>query len=219
LLLDADILIAGPLDELVQSVYQQNVIAGMIAHCCPFERANQHHMNWDIMFRHCDAGKPRLEHEHTGWSWLSNDLRRRNCPAYFNYGVVCAPRSICSRIASLIDGLFDQVREIADSVFAAQIALAAAIGKLDLAAVALPMRWNFANVPELEALHAGELPQARILHLLGAHQFEKGRVFASLAAVQEFASTPNLSGINAQAQRILQEILPNVLHEELKAAA
>lgn len=219
LLLDADILIAGPLDEMVQSVFERNVIAGMIAHCCPFERAGQHHMTWDIMFRHCEAGKPRIEHEHTGWSWLSNDPRRRNCPAYFNYGVVCAPRSICSQIAPIIDEIFDQVREIAPSVFAAQIALAVAIAKLDLPATALPMRWNFANLPELEAIHAAELPQARILHLLGANSFEKGRTFASMAALQEFASAPSLSGVNAHAQQILREILPDLVADDGTQAA
>lgn len=217
LLLDADILIAGPLDELVQSVYERNVVAGMIAHCCPFERAGQHHMTWDIMYRHCQAGAPRLEHEHTGWGWLSSDPGRRNCPAYFNYGVVCAPRSFCSSIGLMIDGVFDQVREIAPSVYAAQVALAVAIGKLKIPAVALPMRWNFANAPELEAMHAAELSHARILHMLGAHQFDKGRVFASATSLEDFVRAPSLSGINAQAQEVLREILPDLLAEDRAA--
>src|SRR5262245_33745332 len=34
LLIDADILIAGPLDELIEAVFAEQVIAGVIAHMC-----------------------------------------------------------------------------------------------------------------------------------------------------------------------------------------
>jgi hypothetical protein len=218
LLLDADTLIAGPLDELVHIVHEQNAIAGFIAHICPFERAQQHEVDWDVLFRHCGLKAPTLVHQHTGWGALSTDERRRLCPAYFNYGVVCLTRTMCRRIAPILDRLFDRVREICPTVYAAQLALAAAIAKLELPAIALPMRWNCPNAPELEALQPEEVPQARILHLLG-QPINKAEIFATVDSLRAFSGMPNLTGTSARAQDIIREMLPSLeVHEQRFAA-
>jgi hypothetical protein len=101
------------------------------------------------------------------------------------------------------------VREVAPCIFDAQIALAVAIARLGLPARALPMRYNFANHIVLEALHAAEIPHARILHLLGCEQITKQELYRSVESLQAFAGACYPRVINAKAQRIIRDILPN----------
>jgi hypothetical protein len=208
LLMDADILIARPFDEMIESVFEQNVIAGLIAHVSPFEQAKRDDLDWHGLWRHCGLSRPRLEYEHTGWGYMSTDERHRYCPAYFNYGVVAMPRDFARRLGDVIAQIFAKVRERVGTVYDAQIALAVAIAQLSLPARALPMHYNFPNVPQLEALHAAEFPHASILHLLGQHQMTKSGLYASLDAMREFACALHLRVTNAKAQRVIREILP-----------
>src|SRR5262249_9741653 len=149
-----------------------------------------------------------LAYEHTGWGYLSTDERYRYCPAYLNYGVVAMPRDFAHRIAGVIDSIFARVRERVGTVYDAQIALAVAIAQLGFPARALPMRYNFPNVPLLEALHAAEFPHASILHLLGQHQMTKSGLYKSHDSLRAFASAPHLRVTNAKAQRIIRHVLP-----------
>jgi len=77
LLLDADILIARPFDEMVEAVFEQEIIAGLIAHVSPFEQAKREDLDWHGLWRHWGLGRPDLAYEHTGWGYLSTDERDR----------------------------------------------------------------------------------------------------------------------------------------------
>src|SRR5262249_42103672 len=171
---------ARPFAEMVESVFEQEVVAGLIAHVSPFEQAKRADLDWHGLWRHFGLGRPDLAYEHTGWGYLSTDERHRYCPAYFNYGVVAMPRDVAPRIAGVIDSTFARARGRIGTVYDAQIALAVAIAKLGLPVRALPMRFNFPNVPPLEALHAAEFPHASILHLLGQHQMTKLGMYVQL---------------------------------------
>jgi hypothetical protein len=219
LLLDADILIARPFEEMIESVFEQEVIAGLIAHVSPFEQAKRDDLDWHGLWRHCGLGRPRLDYEHTGWGYLSSDKRHRYCPAYFNYGVVAMPRDFARHIADAIDPIFARVRGRVGTVYDAQIALAVAIAELGLPARALPMRYNFPNVPQLEALHAAEFPHASILHLLGEHQMTKSGLYGSKESMREFADAPHLRVTNLRAQRVIRDLLPLMETERQNAAA
>ena len=56
--------------------------------------------SWEDLYRACGIDRaPDLRHEYTGWPYfLTGDPAHRYAPAYFNYGVVCAPASIMKRI-------------------------------------------------------------------------------------------------------------------------
>src|SRR5262249_48623146 len=136
-----------------------------------------------------------------------------------NYGVIAMPRDFAPRIAGAIDSIFARVRGRVGTVYDAQIALAVAIAKLGLPARALPMRFNFPNVPHLEALHAAEFPHASILHLLGQHQTTKSGMYKSLESMRSFANAPHLRVTNAKAQRVIRDLLPLIELQPQKAAA
>jgi hypothetical protein len=209
LLLDADVLIAGPFDELVERVYTEQVIAGVLAHVSPFECLSQP-KGWKRLYKSLGLRSLRMDHEHTGWGALSKDARFRHCPAYFNYGVVCAPRAFIQAIGQAIEGLLQHVRRrYPKFFFDNQVALALAIAKLGLPYLCLPIRYNFPNDPHLERLRAAELPHTRIIHLLRDHQgVYKTKLFASLENLEAFARRTDVDGINQMAQRVIAEILP-----------
>lgn len=213
LLMDADMLVAAPFDEVVQSVFDQDVIAGVIAHRSPFEGTDPE-LTWDDVFDRFGMRTPRLDYEHTGWGYLGNEERGRYCPAYFNYGFVCMPRAFAERIGSIHEETWTRVRETIGGVFDGQIALAAAIARLRLPARALPMRYNLPNNVSIEALHASEVPHASVLHFCGGAQIDKFEIFRSLDSMRAFANAPYPRVVNAKAQRIIRDILPTIAAEQ-----
>src|SRR5258708_15429684 len=101
LLLDADTLIRRPLDDLIERVHRDRVVAGTIAHASPLPWGKLERPDWARLFSHFGLPEPRLEYEHTGWGYMSTDPYYRFCPAYFNYGVIAAPASTISRIGAM----------------------------------------------------------------------------------------------------------------------
>ena len=193
LLLDADILVAGPIDELVRGVFERSVLAGVIGYVSPFEHLGEGD-RWQALFDHLDLGPAPLTHEHSGWGTLFNDPEHQHCPAYFNLGVVCAPSERLARIGREIYSLMYAVDGFFDSHFRCQLALAAAIAKLRIPYECLPLHYNFVNHPPLEIGHAEELEQVRFLHLNGPTPVPKDELFADLAAIDAFVHHPGLSG-------------------------
>jgi hypothetical protein len=220
LMLDADTLIAGPLDELIDDVARHGHLAGVIAHARPF-RADPS-MSWEGVFHYCGLERPRLDHEYTGWGYMDTDPRHRHCPPYFNAGVLCGPGPLFNEIGAVIDRLARQAAECTGELyFQNQMALALAIAKLGVPTRALPMRYNFPNDPLLEALHADEIPHARILHMLRNNQsVNKNDVFAASDRLASFIDRTDLRVINRRAQDVIRAIWPAYCQREaMKAAA
>lgn len=215
LLLDADVLVAGPLDDLVELAWREQALGGLIAHVSPFTEGGR----WPALFAHCGLGAPRATYQHTGWGAMSTDEALRHCPAYFNLGVLCAPRTLFARIGDEIIALMHRVNAFALTPYRCQLALALAVAKLALPHRALPMRYNFANDPRLESLHAAELPPARILHLLRDHQqVNKWELFAAVERIDAFLRRRDVSGVNARAQEVLAAVFPTLVADHLEAA-
>jgi hypothetical protein len=103
--------------------------------------------------------------------------------------------------------------------FDAQLALTAAIAELGLPAMALPMRYNMANQPLIEAIHHTEVDEAVILHLLHEHQFRRAEAFASLASLDALLARTDLRATNELAQDVIRAIFPALAVEESRANA
>jgi hypothetical protein len=221
LLLDADILVAAPFDELIEEVYRDRVVAGVIAHQSPFQFFPKK-LTWQDLYDRCGLGDAQLRHQYTGWpSMGSGDEFCRRCPPYFNYGVICAPSEIMSAIGQVVYPLWYKVNEAVQSDFNAQLALSLAITKLRVPYHCLPMRYNFANVPEIESLHTSELSQVRFVHLLAGHAkcpVHKAKLFADFREVQAFIQRSDLSFVNEVARKVLAAICPGILEEDHSAA-
>ena len=150
LLLDADTLIRRPLDQLIERVYIEQVLAGCIAHITPLPTGKLGQPSWAELFAACGLGEPRLEFEHTGWGYFFSEERYRYCPAYFNFGVIAAPSAVLARIGPAFETHLFHLRRVMESYFDAQLALTLAIAELEIPVRSLPA-----------ALQHGEQPLGR----------------------------------------------------------
>ncbi len=210
LALDADTLIAGPLDELVEETHRTGAFCGVVAHMPPFSLREQ----WQEIYDSCGLGKLKTPCQHTGWGYMFNDEAMRYCPPYFNLGVLAAPAAVMRSIGSSIYELMAAVDAVHRTMYRVQIGVSLAVTRFALPFRALPFRWNFVNDPLLEALHADELGNVRIIHLLRKHQIHKDEVYASLDNVEAMLARTDLRVINALAQQLLGELHPQVKAED-----
>jgi hypothetical protein len=144
---------------------------------------------------------------------MFDDPSLRYCPPYFNLGVLAAPSAVMRRIGTGIYPLMETVDAVHRTPYRIQLAVGLTVVRDGLPFRALPFRWNFVNDPLLEALHADELADVRIIHLLRNHQLHKSEVYASLEAVEATLARTDLQVINRMAQRLLAELHPRVRAE------
>ncbi len=209
LALDADTLIAGPLDELVEMAHRNRAVCGVVAHLPPLPRREQ----WQEIYHACGLGDVTTPCQHTGWGYMFSDESQRYCPPYFNLGVLAAPASAMRSIGSGIYDLMAAVDAVHRTNYRVQIAVSLAVARFALPFRTLSLRWNFANDPLLEALHGDELHDVRIIHLLRKHQIHKDELYASQDNVEAMLARTDLRVINALAQRLLGELHPRVKAE------
>ena len=220
LFLDADVLVAAPFDEMILDVYRRQHFAGMIALASPLIQTESP-TSWEDLYRACGIDRaPDLRHEYTGWPYfMTGDPAHRYAPAYFNYGVVCAPASIMKRIGG---SYFDQYLKLRDRFpnrLISQVALTMALVALEVPYRTLPMRYNFANNELFEALHGSELPHARFLHLHGKLQIDRDYLYADLGRIRETIRRTDLRGVARHAQRVLAAIEPDLVEVQAPALA
>lgn len=213
-LADADLVIAGRLNDLVRHLRRSPEVSGVIAHATPFTDG---HDLWDEIFRSTELQPPERPYEYSGWPLMDPNKNRPSIPnspaprtpAYFNLGLVGGPRTTIAKIGSCYEEMFIATRRaLGTTVFAAQIALTLSIARLRIPHRALPMRFNFANDPRLEALHPEELRDIRVVHLLRNHQgVNKRRLYRGVDDLRAMAARYDLSGANEAARRSLSEVL------------
>jgi hypothetical protein len=214
LLLDADTLIRRPLDDLIEGVFRAQVVAGTIATVSPFPHGKLDNADWVELYALFGLPEPRLDHEHPGWGYLVSDPRLRYCPPYFNYGVVAAPSEMLTRIGRASEVFVARLREVTASGFDAQIAFTLAMSQLQVPVNVLPLRYNYVNHPDFEALNSRELEHAIVLHLLWERQFSREETFSSLEGLEAFVARPDLRLTNQLGQEVLRAILPALAAEE-----
>jgi hypothetical protein len=207
LLLDADALIAGPLDELVELAHRTDSLCGVVAHIPPLASSAE----WQRIYDSLQLGRLETPCQHTGWGYMFQDESLRYCPPYFNLGVLAVPAGVARRIGAQIYDLMAAVDAVRRTDFRVQLGVSLAVTRSRLSYHELPLRWNFVNDPLLEAIHGSELAHLRIIHLLRKHQLDKHQVFASLDSVEALLGRRDLRVTNAVAQELLRELHPHVI--------
>jgi hypothetical protein len=202
LMLDADTLIAAPIDDLVDEAHRTGALCGVVAHMPPLPSLD----DWQTLYDACGLGPLQTPCEHTGWGYMFNDEALRYCPPYFNLGVLAAPASVMRRIGEDLYALMSTVDAVKRTPYRVQIAVSLAITRWRIPYRTLGMRWNFPNDPFLEAIHASEQEDVRIIHLLRRNQFYKDEVFASAEGVEALLARSDLRVINARAQHVLRSV-------------
>ena len=206
LMLDADMLVARPFDDLVRRLHREQKVGAVVAYACPFDDGAL----WQKVYDACSMGKVNPIHEHPGWPYLYPQ-RPRYCPPYFNLGFLLMPSAFASQIGAHMYELMDRVSEIEMTIYRCQLAFGLAVTKLDLPYECLPLRYNFANNKDLEALHGDEQAFASILHLIWNHQgVWKDDLFGQADGIEKILARDDLAGINKQAQQVLRQIWPEI---------
>lgn len=215
--MDADTLVAGPLDELVEDAFTGRHLCGLIAHVSPFSADGLD--RWESLMTAAGVDQDHRRHQHTGWPYMDEDPSRRWTPPYFNFGVLCAPADVMNEIGDDIYETMGIVNQIWETQFRCQLGLGLSVLRRSIPYVTMPMRWNFANDPRLEALHPHELEDVRILHVLRDHQgVSKRRMYDSLDNLRDIVARDDLVGVNKEVQRVLAEIIDTLRGPTLVAA-
>jgi hypothetical protein len=217
LMLDADILVARPFDELVESVAASHELAGMIAHMCPFPEGGSAY--WRQMYTNAGLASPELVHQHTSWGAMAETEETRYCPPYFNLGVLCATAAVMTQVGQTILSSVERVEELlGDAFLKCQIALTLSVAKTNVPHRCLPVIYNFPNGLIWERFHHTSLARAVFLHLYSHNPngFTKTQVYKDLQSLGEFVARKDLTGADAAARQILSDILPHMASESAR---
>ena len=209
MMLDADVLVAAPFDELVRRVHRRGVFAGLPAFNTPFADSDNDE-TWRLLFRYAGLGEPPLVHQYTGWGTLQRDPSRRRCPPYFNLGVLCGPRDLMRRIGERVEPMTRKVAGLMETPFRCQLGLTLALAELAVPCACLPLRYNFANHAALERARRRELARARLLHLHGLWPASKWEIYESPASLAAFVRRAGLGPVGRKIQSVLAAVLPAV---------
>jgi hypothetical protein len=213
LLLDADTLFVQPIDDLLEDSGRNGTIAGVVAHVSPFIGQEGEQSLWERIFNATGLVSPVLACEHSGWQVIEFDPARRYCPPYFNLGFLFAQRDVFSRLAESIYSEMETIERVHPTLFRCQLALTTAIVRSGVDWRALPMRFNFPNIPEYLPRHQVEFDDVRIIHYLKDEEINRAKDFASPESVGALLSREDLNPINLKLRETLRQIHERVLAE------
>jgi len=186
-MLDADLIVTGDLEELVSRVSAEPALYAMIAHSSPWHNSNLLHIHsdaewWWMLFREAELDTLPMVCQYTGYGILGVENFPRDCPPYFNQGVLLAPSDLVKKLGNRVFLELEVVDRIANTFYKVQLALTLALLRLGLPWRTLPLRYNFTPgfTPYIQALPA-EWRNAKILHYSCTPQLNKNRVMSSYA--------------------------------------
>jgi hypothetical protein len=208
LILDADILICKPFDDLIDNVYENQCFSALIAHYSPFGLNNPKELKyWEGFLDKVGIALPQRE---AFYSAFPNNKEENLSPNYFNFGVQCAPVKIMNQIGeefynvlSLVDEELNEIKE--RSYFRCQIALTLVLAKLNVPISLMPPKYNFPTDRHFEYHYPNELRDIRLLHTLG-ETLKKKDVYESLDTINKTILRNDLGGANEVQRTLLQSI-------------
>jgi hypothetical protein len=192
LMLDADVVAVRPFDEVLGA--PGDCIRGVMAHGSPFQLS--HAETWTKLFTDYRTRVPAFSHQHSGWGAMFYDDANRFSPYYLNTGVLFGTRGVYETLYEPYLNALAFVREAMDSYFFEQIALTLALYRSRVPFEELPLRFNFPNQPEFEAVAPAELADVRLLHFLRTCVIDRDKDFAGASAVRRLVTRADLSGSN-----------------------
>ena len=191
LMLDPDILVVRPFDDLIDEVAAADAFSGITAHASPVRGD----FSWEHLFAAGGLGVPLLQCEHSGFGLVFEDASRRLCPPYFNLGVLASPASHVRRIGRTIFRELDTVMPIED-FFRAQTSLLLAMVRQQIPWQLMSLKYNFPNDLRFLERYRSEFEDMRLVHYLRKDQFDKEADFASPRQIGELIQRQDLHKVN-----------------------
>ena len=201
LMLDADVLVCGSLDELVASLLAEPAVAGLPAHMSPYDESR-----WRELFAVAQLPEPALDCAPSGAGFFP-EARDQRMPPYFNLGVIAAPRELMRKLGAGLVGEMERVNAFEESYYRCQLAIPLALARQALPWRALDARWNFPNDRHFEQALPDAAADVRLLHYLRVGDaVSKSRDFNDAAAYAALLARDGLVGTDALLQRRLREL-------------
>lgn len=208
--MDADTLLVGDIEDLLDYVSQTGSIAGTIAHDrFPAWPGTTSREAWQRIS--LGLVETPLDFCYT-YSLLDPKMAKDDLvtPFYLNDGAVFYPRAVfggfAKRYLTLRPSLIER---LPDPYYAGQVALALIVSNSGMRHCALPMRYNFPNDDEAARRYPEELESAKILHYLRTEAFDRRQIFRDPQAYRYFVQT-QLFGVN----RVFQDHIRRIFGEE-----
>lgn len=201
LMLDADVLVCGSLDELVASLLAEPAVAGLPAHMSPYDESR-----WRELFAVAQLPEPALDCAPSGAGFFP-EARDQRMPPYFNLGVIAAPRELMRRLGAGLVGEMERVNAFEESYYRCQLAIPLALARQALPWRALDARWNFPNDRHFEQALPAAAADVRLLHYLRIGEgVDKNHDFNDTQAYRALLDRPGLRGTDALLQQRLRSL-------------
>jgi hypothetical protein len=189
ILCDADTLILGSIDHVIQQLYYGYPVSGVIAHYPPscFEDSNK---DWQSISKKLTNKSITLPYNYTLMN--SNELAIKNhpkSPFYLNHGFLAFQSDALKEFSTQYVKMRKLVCEIINPpFFAGQIALTLTVNDLGWQGDTLSMKYNFPNDEKALKLHAYESQDIRVLHYLRENNINRCSLFSEQIAFNSFIS-------------------------------
>lgn len=219
LLLDADTLIAGPLDDLFEEAVRQPSLYGVVTYISPARSISSVAPGdfWSALYQGVGLPPPKMVCEYPGWGvmdfHLSRDPGSRFTPPFFNLGFLCAPHQIMREIGAHIYQEMAASDSFHETVFRCQIGLCLALERHNIPWRSLAPRFNFGNVPALATGYPDDFDDVRVIHYFAGDDFLRDADIDSTEGVGKLLLRRDLRPVNARLRDALAEIHDAVLRE------
>jgi hypothetical protein len=205
LFLDADVLVAGSLDNWLEGLLRESAVAGLPAHVDALDKDVD---AWERLFAHSALPAPRRDTLPSGEGILP-DLFPRPMPAYWNLGVIAGPNAWMRRLGQDLVAELPRINTFISTYFRCQIAVALRLARHQIPYRQVDIRYNFPNDPLFEAAYPEQVPDIRLLHFLRCtEQVDKSQDFSDSERYQALLGRKGLSGSNALLQDRLRALGP-----------
>jgi hypothetical protein len=207
---DADILIAGRLDDVLGYLPTPRSVAGVIATKPPFTaRGNgDDETRWPELYRAAGLEPPPFVFPIPGHGTHYPLSGIAKAPAYYNFGFVIGRKDAMNAIRESFHTDYLIAHDFMQSILAAQAGLGLSIARHRLDAAALPLRYNFWTQAKYLANFPEEAADVRVLHYLNG-PFRKHGDTDSIADVRDWVATR--SNTSDPLERLLADALGKVL--------
>lgn len=212
LMLDADVIVAAPFDDLIERVLREQKVIGVPANFSPVARTDRD-FTWEKLFEAAGLGEVPYVMEHSGFGIIYHTPNCDRSPPYYNFGVLPMPATIARQIGETI---FDELKIVAgiEDFFMGQMSTTLAIVRNRIPWGTASFKYNFVNNDLYLQRYRDEFGDLRLLHFLDNQNIHKDISFESMETVETM-----LNGIydHEVDKRFIQILRP--VHERVKKDA
>jgi len=207
LLLDADVLIAAPFDDLIERVIGEHKLLGVPANTTPVRGE----FTWEKLFTRAGLGAVPYAVEHSGFGCTFHDSAKRLAPPYFNFGVLPMPADHARRIGATIFAELETVAAL-ENFFRGQMSTTLAIVRQRIPWDTMSFKYNFVNDERYLPRYQREFEDVRLLHFLTNNTIHKDRMFTSAETVEQVLAGTYTNRVD---QKFIETLRP-IHHQVLK---